>query len=131
MTSSYNCQGKIFKKENDKFQSITVNSIKAIDDCKDIAIKKDTSRYAKPTEQTKNLPYRYDYGVNGAYSNADTNSTPVKTYQSLSVENIKSILKRLRTSPDDEGEQILRIMCKSAIFTETTNKDEYDSDNSH
>ena len=77
ITSTYNCQVKTFTKTADgKFKSIKLNSLRAIRDIQDVAIKK-----SRPPSKTKNI----------------ATGTP-----KVNESHLKSILKRIRSSPDEE-----------------------------
>ena len=100
ITTTYNCNVKVFTKTNEgHFRSIPINSLKAVEDIKDRAVKK--QRYSKSTEsaiqKTPMLaPKMYDF---------------------------KSLGKRLLESPsDEESGRILKSFCIAA--TPTTTVDE-------
>ena len=80
VTTTFNCEVKVFENSQGKFTSRAVKTLRAVEDIKDIAVKRNNS--------TKLKPFNMDYET----------PTP-QTKQDVS----KSFLKRIRESPDDEG----------------------------
>ena len=104
VNTSQNCQVKMFKMENRGiYKSFPVSSKKAIDDMKHLATKKSDKFQSKTGKSTEN------YSV----SDYERNTTPIRANNIQREENIKSILKRLRDSPEQEGEQLLEQLCKN------------------
>ena len=89
ITTTYSCQVKTFTRSFDgRYKSVKLNSVKALHDIKDIAVKK-VKPFQKQHEKVAMTP------------------EPSKL-----VENqMKSLLKRIRSSPDEEGLQSLRNLC--------------------
>ena len=104
VNTSQNCQVKMFKMDDRGiYKSFPVSSKKAIDDMKHLATKKSDKFQSKTGKSTEN------YSV----SDYERNTTPIRANNIQREENIKSILKRLRDSPEQEGEQLLEQLCKN------------------
>ena len=90
ITTTYNCQVKAFTRSFDgRHKSVKLNSVKAVHDIKDIAVKK-----VKPSQKQ--------------HEKIAMTPEPSKL-----VENqMKSLLKRIRSSPDEEGLQSLKNFCR-------------------
>ena len=97
ITTTQNCNVKVFmKNEDNTFKSVVVKSVQAVEDIKHCAVKK------KQLEPAKS---------------ATVFSTPAPKKSGMELQ-LKSALKRIRSSPDAEGMATLKALCLGTVQPE-------------
>ena len=115
ITSTINCQIKVFRKDEEgKFKSVLVKSKKAVDDIKQVAVKKIPRQQPITTNASGKTPL--------PESSVQTPNAAIKR----SEKDYHTVLKRLRESPGD-GVNVLKSFCMDSSAV-TSNDDFQETD---